>query len=127
MRRKVYEARKGYPNESGVVLAKFKQLYDIETLGKAMSSDERFALRRRVAAPIWESLGIWLDGEKAQAVLPKSGLGKALGYLRNHWDALQLYLKRSTTSTNRRRPWARQLATIVSNSPGRLRDNASHI
>ncbi len=27
-----------------------------------------------------------------QTTLPKSALGKALGYLHNHWDALQVYI-----------------------------------
>jgi hypothetical protein len=34
----------------------------------------------------------WLDSDAIQRVLPKSPLGKAIGYLRNHWSALQLYL-----------------------------------
>ena len=33
-----------------------------------------------------------LDGEAASRALPKDKFGEALGYLRNHWDALQLYL-----------------------------------
>ena len=30
-----------------------------------------------------------LDGEAAKRVLPKEKIAEALGYLRNHWDALR--------------------------------------
>jgi hypothetical protein len=75
-----------------VVLAKIQQLYDIEDRAKTLSSDERLALRQAEAVPIWKSLGEWLDGDAAARVLPKSKFGQALGYLRNHWEPLQLYL-----------------------------------
>ena len=91
-RRKVFEAREAYPLESSVVLAKFQELYGIETDGKTMSAEERLALRQREAKPIWESLGTWLASPPAQGVLPSSRFGESLNYLRNHWDALQLYL-----------------------------------
>ena len=91
-RRKIYESRDVYPRQSSIVLAKFQQLYDIEDRGKTMSADERFALRQSEAKAIWNSLGEWLAGPTAQDILPKSRFGQALGYLRNQWDALQLYL-----------------------------------
>ena len=91
-RRKVFDAREVYPLESSIVLAKFQQLYDIEDRAKLLSSDERLALRQAEALPIWTSLGEWLDGDAAARVLPKGKFGEALGYLRNHWEPLQLYL-----------------------------------
>ena len=33
-----------------------------------------------------------LDGDAAKRVLPKEKIAEAIGYLRNQWDALQLYL-----------------------------------
>lgn len=91
-RRKVYESREAYPRESSIVLAKFQQLYDIEDRGKNRSSDERFALRQDESQAVWRALGQWLDSPAAKDVLPKSRFGQALGYLRNQWTALQLYL-----------------------------------
>jgi len=91
-RRKVYEAREVYPKESSIVLAKFQQLYDIEDRGKSLSSDERLALRQDEAKAVWHALGQWLDSSAAKDILPKSRFGQALGYLRNQWNALQLYL-----------------------------------
>jgi len=91
-RRKIFDARENYPLESSVVLAKFQQLYDIEDRARAASAEERLALRQSEAVPVWRSLGQWLESKPATDVLPKSKLGEALGYLRNHWEPLQTYL-----------------------------------
>jgi len=91
-RRKIFEARDNYPREASLVLAKFQQLYDIEDRAKTLSVDERLTLRQREALPVWETLGQWLQSEEACDVLPKSKFGGALGYLRNHWTPMQLYL-----------------------------------
>lgn len=91
-RRKVFDAREAYPLESSVVLARYQQLYDIEDRARAMSAEERLALRQSESVPVWRSLGEWLKSRSAADVLPKSKLGEALGYLRNHWEPLQTYL-----------------------------------
>jgi transposase len=91
-RRKVLDGQDGYPLESSILLAKFQQLYAVETRAKTYSPEERWALRQSEAVPVWESMRVWLDSEAAARVLPKSKLGQALGYLRNHGDALRLYL-----------------------------------
>jgi transposase len=92
-RRKVNDARAVYPSEASLLLGMFQHLYDIEDRGKTMSVDERQSLREREAAPIWQSMGEWLASDAAKAVLPKSGLAEALGYLRNHWGPLREYLR----------------------------------
>lgn len=33
-----------------------------------------------------------LDGDTVAALLPKDSLSQAIGYINNHWEALQLYL-----------------------------------
>jgi len=91
-RRKVLEALDVYPREASLLLGMFQQLYDIEGRGKTITVEERQVLRQREAAPVWRWLREWLDGAAAAAVLPKSKLGAALTYLRNQWDALQVYL-----------------------------------
>jgi len=91
-RRKIFDARENYPLESSVVLAKYQQLYDIEDRARMMSAEERLALRQSESVPVWRSLGEWLESQPAADVLPKSKLGEALGYLRNHWEPLQTYL-----------------------------------
>jgi transposase len=91
-RRKIFAARDVYPLESSLVLAKFQQLYDVEDRAKTWSIDQRLALRQSESTAIWQSLGEWLESKPAADVLPKSKLGEALGYLRNHWEPLQTYL-----------------------------------
>ena len=92
-RRKVFDAREVYPLESSVVLAKFQQLYDIEDRARAASVEERLALRQSESVAVWRTLGEWMESKSAADVLPKSKLGEALGYLRNHWEPLQTYLR----------------------------------
>ncbi len=91
-RRKVFDAREVYPLESSLVLAKFQQLYDIEDRARAAPAEARLALRQSESVAVWRSLGEWLESKAAADVLPKSKLGEALGYLRNHWEPLQTYL-----------------------------------
>lgn len=91
-RRKVFDSRGNYPLEGSWLLGKFQQLYDIEGRAKNFSPGERLALRQSEAAPVWDSIGQWLESDAAGRVLPKSKFGEALGYLRNHWDPLRLYL-----------------------------------
>jgi transposase len=91
-RRKVFEAKDTYPLEASLVLAKFQQLYDIEDRVRALTPSERKRLRQSESAVVWASLREWLDGEAASRVLPKSNFGKALNYIDNHWEQLQVYL-----------------------------------
>lgn len=91
-RRKLFEAKDTYPVEAAVALALFQQLYDIEDRAKSMAVEERLSLRRREAGAIWSSLDEWRKSKSAKVILPKSDFGKALGYLNNHWDQLQVYL-----------------------------------
>jgi transposase len=91
-RRKFIEAKTAYPLESAVVLAKFRQLYDIEDLAKESLPAARLALRQELALPVWAELEEWLDSAAATGALPKSLLAKAVGYLRNQWAGLQTYL-----------------------------------
>jgi transposase len=69
-RRKVFEARESYPVEAALVLAKFQELYDVESRSLTMSADERHALRQTEAKPVWDALEAWLAGSAAQNVLP---------------------------------------------------------
>jgi hypothetical protein len=91
-RRKVFLASDEYPAESSYLLALFRRIYAIETRATNYSSEARQELRMQVAKPIWDRMKQWLDSDAAWNVLPKGEFGKSLGYLRNHWDAFQVYL-----------------------------------
>ena len=76
-----------------LVLAAIQKVYRIEARAKAeaMSLEARLELRRREAKPIFMDVG-QLIATMRKDVLPKSPLGKALGYAWNQWPAMALYL-----------------------------------
>jgi hypothetical protein len=53
---------------------------------------EREELRDHEARPVWKRMRELLDGALAWGVLPKEKFAAALGYLRNQWPALMVYL-----------------------------------
>jgi hypothetical protein len=90
-RRKFEEAKSSYPHLAAEALAYFQQLYDIEDRALAMESEDRQALRQREAVPLLTRLRTWADSQ-VETSLPKSTLGKAVGYLRNQWEPLTTYV-----------------------------------
>jgi transposase len=73
-------------------LALIQKLYQVERLAKDRSSEERWALRQERAAPILDQLYAWLL-KSLPEVPPRTATGKALTYLSNEWDKLQVYLQ----------------------------------
>jgi transposase len=90
-RRKVVEATT-YRKEGELLLGMIQALYDIETRGKDLSWQDRQALRERESALVLESMRRWLDTLPLEQVLPKSDFADALRYIRNHWEALNVYV-----------------------------------
>ena len=91
-RRYVHNAREHPPQLSSQVLALYRALYDLEERGSRLDDVARLLLRRRESVPLMRQLETLLDGPLARGLLPKSKLGTAIGYLRNHWDALTRFL-----------------------------------
>jgi hypothetical protein len=91
-RRKVVEATT-YRSDCDVLLGMIQALYDVETRAKEMSWEDRQALRQRESTIILETIRNWLESEPLGAVLPKSDFAEALRYLRNHWQALNVYVR----------------------------------
>jgi len=94
-RRKIYESQ-AYPDDRKHWLRWYKQLYDIEDRGKKLSSENRLELRQEEARPIFEAMHEWLAEaaeRTSRVILPESDFGKALQYVRNHFDPLQRYLE----------------------------------
>jgi transposase len=92
-RRKVYECRSSHPQQVSVLLAMFRQLYDIEDRGKALTADNRLTLRQSESVPVLKSMRAYLDSAAVQLpqVLPKSDFAQAVNYLNNHWEQLNLF------------------------------------
>jgi len=91
-RRKAFDAQDNHPLLAGQVLALYRELYDIEDRGRSLSAEQRLALRQSEACGVWDRLQALLGGPATASLLPKEKMSEALSYLRNHWDALRLYL-----------------------------------
>jgi transposase len=91
-RRYVFNARQQDPELSSKILAAYKALYDIEERGSRLDPSARLLLRRRESVPLMKRLEELVHSPSAQQLLPKSSLGKAVGYMRNNWEALKRFL-----------------------------------
>lgn len=94
IRRGLFEARSDAPTAVDLVLAAIQKLYRIERQAKAqaLSLAVRLELRQREAKPIFMDIGE-LIATMRKEVLPKSPLGRALGYAENQWPAMARYLE----------------------------------
>lgn len=94
-RRKFYEARTTDPPRAHQALAWISLLYDLEEEAKEKKLDDaqRHALRQERSRPILTKLKEWLDHDEQQKILPRSPIGEAIGYARNHWGALERCLE----------------------------------
>jgi len=90
-RRYVVEATT-YQKECELLLGMIQALYDIEERAKDWTWQERQALRERESTVILDAIWKWLDTTPLQDVLPKSDFADAIRYIRNHWEALNVYV-----------------------------------
>jgi len=93
-RRKFVEASQGRKNTAAAyqMVAFIGKLYQVERSIKDKTPDERHAIRQENAKPILTKIKGWLDS-KANRVLPKSLLGKAIHYTLGLWPQLVTYLE----------------------------------
>jgi len=91
-RREFLAAEKTHPREAAKALAFYKLLYDVETRSKLIQGVDLLEVRRKEAIPIWNAFTSWMESDALKEILPKSPLGKALSYMRNHGVALRRYL-----------------------------------
>ena len=91
-RREFVKAESNDPVLASQALSFYRQLYEVEERGKSVDLTTLAELRQREAMPIWDRMRLWLESEPVRRALPQSAIGGALGYLRNHWSALMVYL-----------------------------------
>jgi transposase len=92
-RREFVEAESNDPVLASQAISFYRQLYDVEERAKSLDAEGRLALRQRDAVPVWDRMHRWLNSAAVKRTLPQSAIGKAVGYLRNQWLALQVYLR----------------------------------
>jgi hypothetical protein len=88
-------------------------LFEIERASKLAgdSAAQRLARRIEHSAPVIATLRAWIDEHRA-LIPPKTGLGRALGYLHRQWKRLILFLEDGNIElTNNRRE--RELRRLV--------------
>jgi transposase len=72
-------------------LQRIQLLYRIERKAKRMTDEARHALRQQHAVPVLDGLHAWLE-QHQPLVPPQSALGKAIGYMHQQWDKLNVYI-----------------------------------
>ncbi len=92
-RRKIYEAQKDHPQESALLLAIYRELYDLERMLKQSPGVNIVAKRQELGVPLFERMKEQIAKMRMRGnALPKNKLGKALTYLENNWNELTTYL-----------------------------------
>ena len=94
-RRKFSELEEVFPAESAVVTEALKQVFEHEEEARArqLSAADRLAYHQTYSGPIMGALKEWLEQQDTERrVEPNSSLGKAITYLRKHWETLTRFL-----------------------------------
>jgi hypothetical protein len=92
-RRNFVEAQENDKERCEWMLSTLQKLYQIEEYARKsnLSYDERYHLRQKEAVPVLEEINHWLKKESVR-VLPRSTIGKAIGYMLNQWPRLNVYV-----------------------------------
>ncbi len=92
-RRKFFESQDTKPDEARAAMTAMRSLYAIERELKAEGAtvEQRAERRSAESRPLFDALHRWIGSLKAHAI-PKSPLGKAIGYFLNHAHALGRFL-----------------------------------
>jgi transposase len=90
-RRKVKAAESTYPEECAYLLDKIGELSAIEAKLKGRPPNEIYEERQSQSRPIVEDIRQYLDA--LSHVLPRSGLGRAVGYADGLWQGLTVFLE----------------------------------
>jgi len=90
IRRKFFEARDHHPRKAELALAAIGYLYHIDAhcRRKNRTAQQRLALRRRLALPVYRALLDWVNYEQGNN-LSKGAIGKALHYAKNELPKLR--------------------------------------
>ena len=95
-RRQFVDVHEQFPTDCRYVLEVFETIYatDATARKQGLTSEERLRLHQAQSGPPLEQLRDWLKRQAdVRLVEPNSGLGKAIDYLRKHWDKLTLFLR----------------------------------
>lgn len=94
LRRYFFDARLHHPIEAHLVLGTIRDLFAIERSLAGATLEAIHEVRQRDSKPLVDGLFSWIAG-LSQTVRPKSGLGDAIRYARNHESEFRLFLNRA--------------------------------
>lgn len=95
-RRRFIDVLESFPEQCRHVLETLAAVYKNDHIAKKqnMTPDERLRFHQDQSGPLMQDLYTWFHEQLDQhKVEPNSGLGQAIGYMLNHWEALTLFLK----------------------------------
>jgi transposase len=98
-RRQFVDIFDSFPDQCQYVILELSLVYfyDEQARELGLDPDQRLAFHQQHSKPVMDRLKKWLDtqltNEAENRVEPNSGLGKAINYLRNHWEKLTLFLR----------------------------------
>ena len=95
-RRNFVDQIENFPEECRKVIESLREVYRMEAQIKqdGLSDADRLARHQAQSGPVLEELHQWMKVQLDQKkVEPNSGLGRAIGYMLNHWEALTRFLK----------------------------------
>jgi len=95
-RRYFVDVAPSFPEECRFVIEILAKVYHNDQIAKDqnMTPDERLLFHQAQSKPLMDELHRWLKKQlEERLVEPNSGLGKAIQYMLNHWDALTRFLE----------------------------------
>ena len=93
-RRRFVEVAEDFPEECKRFLEDIGTIYKNDAKTKGMSAQERLLYHQAESQPVMEKLHVWLKSQiDEKKVESNSGLGEAMQYMLNHWEALTLFLR----------------------------------
>jgi hypothetical protein len=95
-RRNFIDVEASFPDEVRHVLETIAEVYrnDASTKQQALGVEERLRFHQAHSKPLLDELGRWFKEQLEQRKIePNSGLGDAIEYMTDHWDALTLFLR----------------------------------
>lgn len=95
-RREFVELIEDFPEPCRYVIEQLAEVYkhDAYTREQNMDPQTRLAYHQEQSEPLMDELEDWCHAQlDEQIVEPNSNLGKAIGYMIRHWDALTLFLE----------------------------------
>jgi transposase len=87
-----------WENECRYVLDALKEIYknDADARKQQLSPEARLIFHQTHSRPVMDELHKWLNRQfDERLVEPNSGLGEAISYMLNHWNALTLFLRKA--------------------------------